>query len=120
MGDGSDPEIAVARLKKLVPKDGTSLHAAFSAASRMNPRPDNIYLLVDGLPTQGSSPPTHPTVTGTERLKNFNLAIRRLPLGVPVNVILFAMEGDPYASDAYWKLARDSKGSFMSPSLDWP
>ena len=97
-----------------------SLHSAFSVVSQMNPRPDNVYLLVDGLPTHGASPPTGSMVSGKQRLKNFSRAIRNLPRGVPMNVILFAMEGDPYAPDSFWKLARSTNGSFMSPSLDWP
>jgi hypothetical protein len=120
VGDGSDLEKAVERLGKTTPSDGTSLHVAFAVVSSMNPRPDNVYLLVDGLPTHGASPPPGATVSGKERLANFSRAIRNLPRGVPMNVILFPMEGDPDATDAFWKLARGSRGSFMSPSLDWP
>ena len=120
VGDGSALDEAVARLRTTVPKDGTSLHSAFSVAATMNPRPDNVYLLVDGLPTHGASPPKGRMVSGKQRLKNFTRAIRNLPRGVPMNVILFEMEGDPYAPDAFWKLARGTQGSFMSPSLDWP
>ena len=120
VGDGSALDEAVERLRMTVPKDGTSLHSAFSVVAKMNPRPDNVYLLVDGLPTHGASPPKAPTVSGKERLKNFTRAIRNLPRGVPMNVILFAMEGDAYAPDSFWKLARSTQGSFMSPSLDWP
>jgi len=120
VGDGSLLDEAVARLRKTVPDHGTSLHVAFSVVASMNPRPDNVYLLVDGLPTHGATPPKKPLVSGKERLENFTRAIRNLPLGVPINVILFAMEGDPYAPDSFWKLARSTQGSFMSPSLDWP
>ena len=120
VGDGSVLDEAVSRLRTTVPRDGTSLHSAFAAISRLNPRPDNVYLLVDGLPTQGAGPPRGPTVSGKERLQNFEMALRNLPRGVPINVILFAMEGDPYATDSYWKLARATQGSFMSPSPDWP
>jgi hypothetical protein len=120
VGDGSLLDEAVARLRKTVPDHGTSLHAAFSVVATLNPRPDNVYLLVDGLPTHGATPPKKPLVSGKERLQNFTRAIRNLPLGVPINVILFAMEGDPYAPDSFWKLARSTQGSFMSPSLDWP
>jgi hypothetical protein len=120
VGDGSALDQAVARLRATAPKDGTSLHSAFSVVATLSPRPDNVYLLVDGLPTHGASPPKRPTVSGRERLQNFSRAVRNLPRGVPMNVILFAMEGDPYASDSFWKLARNTRGSFMSPSLDWP
>jgi hypothetical protein len=120
VGDGSVLDEAVGRLRNTVPDNGTSLHAAFAVAATMNPRPDNIYLLVDGLPTHGASPHTKKMVSGKKRLKFFNRAIRNLPRGVPVNVILFAMEGDAYAPDSYWKLARNTEGAFISPALDWP
>ena len=120
VGDGSTLDEAVKLLRKTVPDDGTSLHAAFSVVARMNPRPDNVYLLVDGLPTHGRSPPRGPTVSGKQRLKNFERAKRELPHDVPVNVILFPMEGDPHAANSFWQLARETRGSFMSPSLDWP
>jgi hypothetical protein len=120
VGDGSVLDEAVDRLRTTAPKNGTSLHSAFSVVATLSPRPDNVYLLVDGLPTHGASPPKGPTVSGRQRLKNFTRAIRNLPRGVPMNVILFAMEGDPYAPDSFWKLARTTRGSFMSPSLDWP
>ena len=40
--------------------------------------------------------------------------------GIPVNVILFPMEGDPMAASMYWRVAVRSRGSFFSPSEDWP
>ncbi len=120
VGDGSVLGEAVERLRATVPNDGTSLHAAFSVVAAMHPRPDNVYLLVDGLPTQGAEPARRAMVSGKERLQHFSRAIRNLPRGVPMNVILFAMEGDPYAPDSFWKLARNTQGSFISPALDWP
>ena len=50
----------------------------------------------------------------------FEKALGRLPPGVPVNVILLPMEGDPMAPAAYWTLARRTRGSFLSPARDWP
>jgi len=120
VGDGSVLDEAVDRLRATVPADGTSLHAAFSVVASMHPRPDNVYLLVDGLPTQGAEPAKKSMVSGKDRLKHFSRAIRNLPRGVPMNVVLFAMEGDPYAPDSFWKLARNTQGSFISPALDWP
>ena len=109
-----------AALRERVPAGGTSLHNAFTALSSLPNPPDNIFLLTDGLPTQGEKPPRGSKVSGNERLKHFRDAIRRLPSGVPVNTILFPMEGDPMAASEYWQLARASNGSFMSPSTDWP
>ena len=120
VGDGSRLDEAVKTLRKTAPTGGTSLHAAFSVIGTLDPRPDNVFLLVDGLPTQGARPTSQATVSGRKRLQHFDRATDRLPRGVPVNVILFAMEGDPYAADRYWALARATRGSFMSPSEDWP
>ena len=118
--DGSELDAAVDKLRADYPKGPTSLAAAFTAANALEPKPDNIYLLVDGLPTMGEIKPTRPGVTSRERLDHFNRAVRQLPLGVPVNVILFAMEGDPQAAPAYWVLALRTGGSLLSPSEDWP
>jgi Mg-chelatase subunit ChlD len=118
--DGTSLGQAVANLRGTAPEGGTSLEAAFAAAAALQPPPDNILLLTDGLPTQGTTPPRGRTVSGAERLKLFDRALRALPRGVPVNVLLFPMEGDPVAAPAFWKLAIVTRGSFMTPSKDWP
>jgi len=33
---------------------------------------------------------------------------------------LLPMEGDAYAAAAFWKLAVDTNGSFLTPARDWP
>jgi hypothetical protein len=118
--DGSLLEQAVETLRATVPRGPTSLHAAFAAARQLEPRPDNIYLIVDGLPTMGSVMPSRAGVTGRERVGHFERAVRELPLNVPVNVILLAMEGDPNAAPAYWTLALSTGGSMLAPAEDWP
>ncbi len=120
-GDANALNDALKALREVVPQDGTSLENALAVAGRLTPRPDNVILVTDGLPTQGASPPAvRKTVDGEARLKLFERAISRLPAGIPVNVILLPMEGDPMAPGAYWTLARRSQGSFLSPSRDWP
>jgi len=112
---------AVSRaLRELLPQGGTSLENAFLALSRLSPAPDNIILITDGLPTQGTSPPRGSTVSGRQRLDLYQQAVRRLPRNVPVNTILLPMEGDPMAASAFWQLAQASRGSFITPSRDWP
>ncbi len=118
--DGRQLDRAVAGVGRTAPEGGTSLHHAFAAAAAMSPPPDNIILLTDGLPTQGATPPGRRTVSGRERLRHFDRALDELPRGVPVNVILFPMEGDPMASAAFWKLAMASRGSLITPSSSWP
>lgn len=118
--DGSELESAVQALRETAPKGPTSLHAAFMAARRLEPKPDNIYLIADGLPTMGSVTSPRAGVTGKERLNHFERAVRELPVGVPVNIILLAMEGDPMAAPSYWWLALNTGGSMLAPAEDWP
>jgi hypothetical protein len=107
-------------LRQLLPADGTSLHQALAVAKKLSPKPDNILLVTDGLPTQGASKPGSTTVSAAERLQHFETAVRSLSPGIPVNTILLPMEGDAWAAAAYWKLAIDTQGSFMTPARDWP
>jgi hypothetical protein len=86
----------------------------------MKPRPDNILLLTDGLPTQGKRKSSKNTISGDERLKLFQQATGALPRAVPINTILFPMEGDPMAAVSFWKLAIETGGSFLTPTRDWP
>jgi Mg-chelatase subunit ChlD len=116
---GQRLEEAVAALQQVVPGGGTSLYSAFAAAARLSPRPDNIYLITDGLPTQGDRV-RGGTVTPEQRLRYFRDAVNVLPRNVPVNVMLLPMEGDPMAAGALWQLAQSSGGSFLMPSRDWP
>ncbi len=121
--DGSDRsalEAAVGALRAVVPGGGTSLTNAFAAAAALQPRPDNVILLTDGLPTVGSEPTTSRTISARQRERLFRRAVDQLPSGVPVNVILYPMEGDPMAASEFWKLAIATRGSFMSLSKDWP
>jgi hypothetical protein len=121
--DGGDRGVlndAVIQLKKVVPRGGTSLYHALQSVRTLRPAPDNIFLLVDGLPTQGQKPPRRATISGKDRVKLFNEAVKVIRTKVPINVLLFPMEGDPMAPSAYWKLAMATGGSYVSPSKDWP
>jgi hypothetical protein len=86
----------------------------------MSPAPDNLFLLTDGLPTMGKDKPWGSRVSADKRLSLFRDAVKRLPAGLPVNTILFPMEGDPMAASEFWRLAVDTRGSFMCPAKDWP
>lgn len=119
-GDVNQLNRTVEHMHKLVPEKGTSLINAFKAIKDMKPAPDNIFLLADSLPTMGTKKPWGKRVSGKKRLGHFNDAIDELPSRVPVNVILYPMEGDPAAAVAFWKLAKITRGSFFCPSKDWP
>jgi hypothetical protein len=111
---------AMAKLRQRVPEKGTSLINAFETAARLSPPPDNLFLLTDGLPTMGREKPGGRLVSPDKRLGLFREAVKRLPPGLPVNVILFPMEGDPMAASEFWRLAVDTHGSFLCPARDWP
>lgn len=113
-------EEAVTAVHDILPSGGTSLENAFLALRDLSPQPDNIFLITDGLPTQGTTSPKNPTISGAERIKLFRSAIKQLPANVPVNIILAPMEGDPMAASELWKLAQSTRGSFLSPARDWP
>ena len=120
VGDVEELNRAVRNLRQVAPENGTSLIHAFKAMRNLTPAPDNIFLLIDSLPTMGEKKPWSKRISSTKRYGFFEKAIAHLPSRIPVNIILYPMEGDPFAADAYWRLAKDSRGSFLCPSKDWP
>ncbi len=121
VGSGNSLGENIRTLRNTVPTGGTHLQNALRVISKMNPRPDNVYLLIDSLPTIGDrSTSSARLVSGVERQRLLNDAMRELPSGIPVNVLLYPMEGDYAAPIEYWKLAYRTGGSFMSVSQDWP
>ena len=111
---------AVDHMRRLAPAKGTSLYNAFEAIGRLKPRPDNLFLLTDSLPTLGARRTFRKRISAKRRLRLFNQASAALPKGLPVNVILYPMEGDPHAASAFWRLAMETRGSYFCPSRDWP
>jgi len=121
--DTSDPnrlDGTIAAVRTLAPQGGTNLHAAFDVIGQLEPKPDSVLLLTDGLPTQGQGKRVRNTITGKERQVLFNHAVENLARGVPINTLLFPIEGDPTAASSYWGLAIATHGSFITPSRDWP
>ena len=113
-------EDVVDGLKAYIPNSGTSLETVFSEIKSLDPRPDLVFLLTDGLPTQGRTKPKKYMVSPSDRRKYFLNAVEQIPSSVPVSTILYPLDGDPEAALLYWKLAYDSRGSFITPSRDWP
>lgn len=107
-------------LNQIIPTEGTNLENLFTTIKALQPPPDNIYLITDGLPTLGSRSSNSGNISGREREQLFERAVRELPPGIPVNVIMAPLEGDPMAPGLYWDLTIKTGGSFMSPSSDWP
>ncbi|HKI74240.1 MAG TPA: VWA domain-containing protein [Pseudomonadales bacterium] len=118
--DKKQTDEALAMLHKVIPGGGTSLDSPFEITRKFDPMPDNVFLITDGLPTLGKTPPKRATVTPEQRAKLFSSAVSELPQDIPVNIVLFPMEGDPQAAPYFWILAQMSHGSFLAPSKDWP
>jgi len=121
--DAGDPTVlndAADAARKALPQGGTSLYHAVKVITDMNPRPDNVFLITDGLPTIDRERGVRYRISGEERLRIFGKALDMVPRDIPVNVILLPLEGDPYAAAAYWQLAQTTRGSLLSPAEDWP
>jgi hypothetical protein len=111
---------AVRTLRRTVPKNGTNMYSAFQVIRDMNPRPDNVILLVDSMPTMDAATSSKSVIGPGERLNLFTAATQVIPSGIPINIMLYPMEGDARASVSLWALALKSRGSFISVSHDWP
>ena len=110
----------VEALREIIPQGGTSLINALSAAKAMSPRPDQIILITDGLPTQGKSAGLRRYVDAERRAKLFDDALSERPERVPIDVVLMPMKGDLPAAHRFWQLARHTGGVLLMPSKDWP
>ena len=111
---------AIAKLRRTVPKNGTNMYAAFQVIRDMKPRPDNVILLVDSMPTMDQATSSKSVIGAGERANLFTAATQLVPSGIPINVMLYPMEGDPAAVTSFWSLALKTRGSMISVSHDWP
>ncbi|TLY74610.1 MAG: VWA domain-containing protein [Gammaproteobacteria bacterium] len=111
---------AMQALETLVPANGTSLYNAFAAVRTLNPLPDQIVLITDGLPTQGKTQGVRRYVNSAERMRLFDEALSQLPEHVPVDCVLLPMEGDVQAAHRFWHLSRVTDGTLLMPAKDWP
>ena len=118
--DSTQLDEAIRVLRRTVPEKGTNMRAAYAVASSLTPRPDNIILLADGLPTMDDTTTSRRSISGRERYNMHFRALRELPSGIPVNIFLYPLEGDYEAPILYWLLAYRTNGSFISVSRDWP
>jgi uncharacterized protein YlxW (UPF0749 family) len=118
--DATQLDEAMRVLRRTAPEGGTNMKAAMNIVLSMTPPPDNIILLVDGLPTMDGPTSKRKMVSGAERRRLFSNALRELPSNIPVNIFLYPLEGDFEAPFLYWLLAYRSGGSLISVSKDWP
>ena len=117
-------------IANLVPTGATNLESALRALSKLNPRPTDIYLITDGLPTQSVSSPgatsrcrrKAKTVSGRCRIKLFEVSVSKSsPRDIKkVSVILLPLEGDPDAAPLYWNWTASTGGMMLIPAVGWP
>ena len=112
-------EEVIATVQGWVPSGGTRLDTILEKVARMNPRPDSVYLITDGLPTQGKSWFKKNRVSPAQRMEFFQKATEGIT-GPPFNIVLLPLEGDPTAAGAYWGFAMKTDGQFLAPAEDWP
>jgi hypothetical protein len=132
-GDALALDRVLRDLDLLVPKGSTNLQAGLEVIGAL--KPTDIYLITDGLPTDGSDgyKSLNPfsncsslwggasTISGECRVKLFRHTVdsTRLP-GVTVNVILLPIEGDPEASKEFWQWTSLTNGILINPAASWP
>lgn len=119
-----------------VPDGPTNLKQVFEAAARLVPRPRQLFILTDGYPTvpgnrrlgglrgcptpkRGATPILSPQCREAVYLDAVEVVNKRLA-GVPVDVILFPLEGDANAVRGYWLLSALSGGRMLTPARGWP
>jgi hypothetical protein len=117
-GDAEALSGALRELRRTVPQDGTSLENAFAAAMALSPRPDNIILVTDGLPTQGAAPPAVKRTIDGRPAQALRAGDREAAGDHPGQRDPAAMEGDPMAPAA-WALTRHERRLHESGE-DWP
>ena len=93
---------------------------------------DQVFIITDGLPTKGATGfgairslsacgvRRRGIVSGDCRLAIFAQALRKLPPGVRIDIVLLPLEGEPFAVEPFWKLASKTGGMLFAPAEDWP
>ena len=95
-----------------VPAGRRNLRAAFDAAAALDPPPDIIHVVVDGLPDAGARSANAPSEQ--ERMELFAAARDAVPDGAAVNVLLMPKEGEGIAAAAYWTLTHCTGGALVA------
>lgn len=121
---------------KLIPAGPTNLQEGLDQLKKLNPRPTNLYLITDGLPTMGNSDygglfsffdcssllGKSTNISGECRKELFRQTLKDSApgSGTPTNVILLPIEGDPEAAPEYWNWSSRTGGLLIAPAESWP
>ena len=133
---GADGKALDAALAQAMPNGPTNLKQVFEAAASLVPRPRQVLILTDGYPSvpgnrrlgslQGcptprkdATPVLSPRCRRAVYLDAVEVVNKRLS-GVPVDVILFPLDGDANAVHGYWLLSASTGGRMLTPAKGWP
>ena len=133
---GADANTLNEALDGTAPDGPTDLKQVFETAARLVPRPRQLLILTDGYPTvpgkkrlgslrgcptpkRGATPVLSPRCREAVYLDAVEVVNQRLA-GVPIDVILFPLEGDANAVRGYWLLSALSGGRMLTPARGWP
>ncbi|HJY37676.1 MAG TPA: hypothetical protein VJ299_09435, partial [Steroidobacteraceae bacterium] len=76
----NEPPVARAATQNALGAFGSPSIGIRMALNALNPKPDNVIIITDGLPTQGASAPLiRKTIDGDDRLKLFERAFTKYP-----------------------------------------
>ncbi len=123
-------------LEKLVPVGPTNLQEGLEHLNKLNPRPTDLYLITDGLPTMGNSNygglvsffscssllGKSTNISGECRKELFRQTLRDSGpgSGVTTNIVLLPIEGDPEGAPEYWGWSATTGGLLITPAEGWP
>ena len=117
-------------------KGATDLQRAFDAIVRLDPKPRQVILITDGLPTvpgdkrlrsirKCPSKPKQGTaiLSPACRANIFQHAARFVDKRLPTtqfHVVLLPLEGDASAASIYWEFVAYKSGRVLAPAEGWP
>lgn len=109
----------------------TNLESAFEVIATLDPKPRQVILITDGLPTvpgtarlrsiRGCSSPARLSPVCRGRI--FDRAVKLFEREFPkteISTILLPLEGDAGAMRKYWTFASNSGGRVLTPAPNWP
>ena len=119
-------------VQSVTPYGATNLEKAIAKVLRQ--RPDAIYLITDGLPTQGLSQTSLLSsggcggITGSKKIVSGECRVTLLQQAArltnsfsgKLSIILLPLEGDPQAAPELSKWVLRTGGTLISPAVTWP
>jgi len=118
--DSASIEAALEAAWATVPDGAGNLAAAVDLANALEPKPDNLYVITDGLPARVYPDGRVQNSAGARNSAFLSLLQSVDPRTQAMHFIAFPMQGDLMAAPRFWDAAQRTKGSFFTPAPDWP